>query len=291
VLLFRKTEFTNEPVIPLAFMIHERKTTKTHEIFWQHIKSVCPELNTSKQVIIVTDQEKSIIAIQGSFPNLQRFMCWNHVLQDCKRWLRSHGVQSSDEMAYYIDTVKSPLQATSEEEYKDNFISLISRWSLHFTEYFSKNVHPSMNKLGSWVLADYGLSEISANQSESFNAVLKRTHNWEEAPVDAMVLGLLRLGQFYVTETYKGRRLMRNWLLKDDFVYLYREKHTVIPPAVNPNDIVERIRENLQQEAVLVTAPLGRGVARGGRPPRAPTLGGCQLGYNIILKAHFKLQF
>ena len=256
VLLFSETEFMNEPVIPLAFMIHERKTTKTHDIFWQHIKSVCPELNTSKQVIIVTDQEKSIIdAIQRSFPNLQHFLCWNHVIQDCKRWLKSHGVQSADEMRYYTDNVRSLLESKTEDEYKEKFISLIPRWSLPFTEYFSKIFHPLMNKLGSWVLAEFGLSQISANQSESFNAVLKRIQEWKEAPVDAMVLSLFRLTQFYITEIFRGRRLMGDFCLKIELLPLYRDDLTAIPTAISPDDIVHRIRENLlQQGAAFETA-------------------------------------
>ncbi|XP_047135678.1 uncharacterized protein LOC124812742 [Hydra vulgaris] len=56
VLLFRETEFDPSPIIPLAFMIHERKTLMPHSIFWQHMKLVCPEL-ALKNVFIVTDQE------------------------------------------------------------------------------------------------------------------------------------------------------------------------------------------------------------------------------------------
>ena len=157
ILLFRQTEFVSRPVIPLAFMIHERKTTKTHEIFWQHMKSVCPEMQSSKQVLIVTDQEKSITeAIHRSFPEMPYFLCWNHILQDCKRWLRSHGLHSADEMNYYIDTVRSLLQSNTEAEYKDALLSLTAKWSQPFTIYFIKNIHSVIGKLGSWVLQQHG---------------------------------------------------------------------------------------------------------------------------------------
>jgi len=36
------------------------------------------------------------------------------MLQDCKRWLQAHGVTTSAEMAYYIDSVQHLLQSVGE---------------------------------------------------------------------------------------------------------------------------------------------------------------------------------
>jgi hypothetical protein len=82
ILIFRETSFTQTPVIPLAFMIHERKLTTTHVQFFNQMKSVCPEIGSATNLIIVTDQELSIRkAIVAAYPDVHMFLCWNHVIQ------------------------------------------------------------------------------------------------------------------------------------------------------------------------------------------------------------------
>ena len=88
VLLFRHTDFSPAPTIPLAYLLHERKTTETHTDFFRHLRAVCPQVSGMPNLIIITDQERAIMqAIHDVCPSLQHFLCWNHVLQDCKRWL------------------------------------------------------------------------------------------------------------------------------------------------------------------------------------------------------------
>lgn len=82
VLLFRETEFNENPVIPLAFYIHERKLLSTHEEFFRHMKAVIPEVDQAANVFMVTDSEAAITsAIQSNMPHLKTFLCWNHVIQ------------------------------------------------------------------------------------------------------------------------------------------------------------------------------------------------------------------
>lgn len=82
ILLFRATEFDPSPVIPLAYLIHERKLSSTHDDFFRHMKVICPEINSANNTVILTDNETSIRnAIKSNFPNVKSFLCWNHVLQ------------------------------------------------------------------------------------------------------------------------------------------------------------------------------------------------------------------
>ena len=68
------------------------------------MKTLCPELTTSKRVVIITDNEEAISnAIHENFQSLKHFLCWNHIPQDCKRWLRAHGISTSAEMSFYTD--------------------------------------------------------------------------------------------------------------------------------------------------------------------------------------------
>ena len=82
VLLFRQTDFDPSPIVPLAFLIHERKLQATHEDFFSHFKSICPKLDRAVNLIMVTDNETAITnSITMTFPNLSTFLCWNHLLQ------------------------------------------------------------------------------------------------------------------------------------------------------------------------------------------------------------------
>ena len=69
-------------------MIHERKFQKCHEQFIDLIKTKIPKLN-SKHVCIVTDREVSIInAFKHCLPDAHVLLCWNHIFQDLKFWLK-----------------------------------------------------------------------------------------------------------------------------------------------------------------------------------------------------------
>ena len=82
VLLIRNTEIENDPVMPLAYAIHERKFKKTHDEFFSVMSDVLPELRSCKNVVIVTDNEEAITAsVVKHFPNIPRFLCRNHILQ------------------------------------------------------------------------------------------------------------------------------------------------------------------------------------------------------------------
>lgn len=87
VLLFRDTEFDPSPIIPLAYLIHERKLLATHDDFFRHIKSLCPQLEAAVNVVFITDSEAAITgSIRNNFPDLATFLCWNHVLQVRRSW-------------------------------------------------------------------------------------------------------------------------------------------------------------------------------------------------------------
>ena len=80
----------------------------------------------------------------------------------------------------------------------------MAKWSQAFSQFFISTIHDAVAQLGSWKLRSYGLTEITGNQSESFNCVLKRLQEWREVPVDAMVLCLYRLAQYHVAGVTRG---------------------------------------------------------------------------------------
>ena len=84
VLLFRETDFSPSPIIPLAYLLHERKLESTHNDFFRDIRLLCPQLDRATNVVMITNSEAAITnSISKNFPNLATFLCWNHVLQVC----------------------------------------------------------------------------------------------------------------------------------------------------------------------------------------------------------------
>ena len=151
---------------------------------------------------------------------------------------------TSAEMTYYVDSIKTLLQSESDNAYKEKLTELKTIWSNSFTAYFKQSVDKVIDKYGSWKLRPFGLQSCTTNQSESFNNVLKRLHDWKEAPIDAMVLSLYRLCEFYVAEIRRGKCGVGNYSLREGV--LPDEPCTSRATDVEDSgDIVKRIRLSL----------------------------------------------
>ena len=63
----------------------------------------------------------------------------------------------------------------------------------------------------------------TANQSESFNTVLKQYQHWKEVPIDSFVHGLYFycLQMYYYNEVQKGYNGLGDYHLKLQFFFYY----------------------------------------------------------------------
>ena len=108
--------FLNSPVVPDAFLIHEKKLQYCHEQFFQTVSSCVPHLSKISSTPLVTDEEIGIInAVANTLPNIPRLCCWNHLIKDVRRWLRAHDAPSAD-ISVYICGLRNLLHKPSEEE-------------------------------------------------------------------------------------------------------------------------------------------------------------------------------
>ncbi|KAH3867909.1 hypothetical protein DPMN_031046 [Dreissena polymorpha] len=88
--------FKEAPVLPIAFMIRERKFQSCHESFVDILKQQIPNLD-SKHVMIVTDQEQAIEgAFETTLENAKVVNCWVHILNDVKFWVLKHSGTMED---------------------------------------------------------------------------------------------------------------------------------------------------------------------------------------------------
>jgi len=90
-LIFRNILFKEQPSIPVAFLLHERKFTQTHEELIHVVSEQVPTLQKFQPTIpLVTVGQKAIIAaIKTKFPNIQLVRCWNHLIKDIQHWLKN----------------------------------------------------------------------------------------------------------------------------------------------------------------------------------------------------------
>lgn len=87
VLSFQHIIFEQDKIIPVAFMMHDKRDTKFHERFFEVLKSSVPNLSKTNFPLIC-DREPGIRnAIPKSLPNISILHCWNHIKSNIKYWL------------------------------------------------------------------------------------------------------------------------------------------------------------------------------------------------------------
>ena len=161
--------FTQKPIMPVAFVLHERKFDRVHEVFFQNVRDKIPSL---KQCCIVTDGESAIIkAVSSVMPEWKLVTCWNHIITDVEFWLKKHGA-SADEIAVYKNQMYELLRCETCVFLSSKIDSFTTTWSEAFVTYLYKRI--SMAFVG--YLRQCGISDssVTTNTSESMNAMLKR---------------------------------------------------------------------------------------------------------------------
>jgi hypothetical protein len=119
ILCFRHTLFKRAPVLPAAFLLHERKFEAHHKELLTVCKKLVPSLSRTRHPI-VTDEEKAIVnAISDVFPNIPQLRCWNHIFRNITRWLRNHGANSTD-ISVYMSDVRALFHLATENEYNNS---------------------------------------------------------------------------------------------------------------------------------------------------------------------------
>lgn len=119
-LLMRHILFQGAPVIPVSFLLHERKLESSHEELMKFISARFPILGKGKNSVkfpLVTDEERAICtAIDKWLPGFVRLRCWNHTFSSARFWLRNHGA-TSREIPVYMEDLRSLFHSASPEEY------------------------------------------------------------------------------------------------------------------------------------------------------------------------------
>ena len=255
VLSFRHTLFKEAPTIPVAFLLHERKFEEHHK----EMLNICIKLVRSLRTAsypIVTDEERAIVnAISEILPQAVQLWCWNHIFRDATRWLRSHGAPSQN-ISVYLDNIRTLFHLQREDSYTKTLAELKRKWSAPFFDYYTRNIHTDIHThaIARWSIETYKVynpySGVTNNQAEGLNFVLKQLQDWCESPPDCMLLSLYYLQSFYMKEIVRGQHGLGNYHVHDQYCGLVCTQPVQDQTAYSPEDIVARIKGNLQQKQV-----------------------------------------
>lgn len=119
--VFKPILFKETPLIPLAFVIHDRKFGSVHETLFNFLKTAVPKI-MKKKIPIVIDREPGLKkAIRTILPDCPILTCWNHLRGDFKYWLTQNKVPS-DNISLYLHQLKQMLHRESEEAFLELYI-------------------------------------------------------------------------------------------------------------------------------------------------------------------------
>ena len=257
ILVFRHAVFNESPVIPVAFLIHDRKFQKVHERFFEQLLEQIPNLGKAS-VKIVTDREVGITnALKKVFPNAHVLHCWNHILRDRKCWLRKHGA-SPDDILVYKQDILTILKSESEDDLNRMLDLMTGRWSQAMIDYFNDGMKPGIIRHSAkFVLAPLDLydpySGITNNISETINCVIKDMLKWRETPVDVIFLCFQLHQTYYLAEIRRGFAGVGNYTLSSNYKHCSCDLEDVVMPQdiCQPQDIVNRIRRMTQSDGII----------------------------------------
>ena len=143
VLSYQHILFEGNKIVPVAFMMHERRDAKFHERFFSVLKEHIPNLKRT-HFPLICDREAGIkLAIQNSLPNIQIIHCWNHIRTDVTTWLKKTNAKS-DDFSVYTKHVQDLMKCATEDDYTDHKSKIEQEWSQEFKNYFDRHLHQTI---------------------------------------------------------------------------------------------------------------------------------------------------
>ena len=258
VLCFRHTLFKEAPVIPAAFLVHERKFEEHHKELFSVCTKIVRSLNHTTCPMVIDEEVAIVNAVAQVIPQVPQLRCWNHIFRAVMAWLRKHGAPCQDTSVYLSD-IRDLFHLPTEEEYTSKLASMKQRWSAPFSDYYTNHIHPDIQSIARWAIEPYGVyhpySGVTNNQSESLNHVLKQLQEWRESPLDCMILALNHLQSYYKVEIMRGQHGLGKYHLHLQYRKLINTQPLPVESEYSPEQIVERIKGNPNETTTANITP------------------------------------
>ena len=238
-------------------MLHERKFQTVHEhFFFEVCCKLSPTLSKTTHSI-VTDEERGYVnAIAKYMESCRHLRCWNHIIQDARRWLRDPKRKAPAlDTASYLQDTRALFHLPTEDEYNEELVKMLRKWSAAFLENYNTELAPDITSIARWAIDPLGVhnpfSGITNNQAEGLNFVLQHLRDWREGPNDCMALAMNYLKGYYKLELDRGKQGLGNYHLHYVF-YNITDGEILIPSdhVYQTEEIVKRLRENLANDSL-----------------------------------------
>jgi MULE transposase domain len=132
-LVSRNQHFDNNPVFPVAFMIHEKKHVDVHSEFWKFISKTL-HIDT-----VVIDREEAItLAIKTECPNIRITYCYNHLLGAVGRFVSKNITTDKVFNASIKDDIHMLTECTVLQEYQEMCEKYYKSWPTIFVTYYNQ---------------------------------------------------------------------------------------------------------------------------------------------------------
>ncbi|RWS24903.1 uncharacterized protein B4U80_13156 [Leptotrombidium deliense] len=247
ILVMRNTELESDPIFPIMFMLHEKKSTDTHTLMWNIIMRNLWLDKFGENTPLITDRELAIVrAIKYAYPKANHLFCENHIIRDIQLYVkRCKGTK--DDIAAYKHHIRLLYDSKSEEEFDELLEEFKLKWSQPFIEYFDKNLKNHLKTnccfFNTSRFAAFSNNKSPTNNiSESINALIKKHTRWTELPVDAIFLALYQMQNFILSEFSRGYRNLGKYRPKNVYNSSQLKLDGVVIDSIDT--IIQRIKQN-----------------------------------------------
>ncbi len=172
-LIVKLNTFDEKPIVPIGFVVHERKFESVHRRFFNHLLY---KMSHNRRYVIVTDGEQGVVsAIVNVMSDWTLASCYNHILMDVEFWLKKNKASNND-IQIYKSQVRELLNCNTSLELAMKGQTVRESWSIAFRAYYDARISKRVELGYNGYLKEVGIEAdlITTNASESLNALLKR---------------------------------------------------------------------------------------------------------------------
>ena len=240
-LIGRHHQFENDPVIPLAYMIHHRLTTDSYKLLLREVLDLVPAMN-AENVILVADMDKAIHdAWSHVIKNAHQLTGWDSIKKTAQHQLKKLRITGLQKKSH-LEDISHLLLAKNELEYKELFENLHCGWAhefvfaykTHLYEEVKSSIRGKLAQLGAYT-QDCG---VLVMECEAANDVTQGLAAWSDPRLEGVALALSLLSIYSLSEVTRGYAKVGTWKLRQEYSTSFREMQEMQSEAIEPHDIV-----------------------------------------------------
>lgn len=250
-LLFKHTLFSEAPVMPVAFLIHESKSQYAQGMFMSFMAKEVPEMIGA---LFVTSGEENVLkAMQNKLPQVWHLCGWRQVQASVRRWLKQQGATDVG-CRSHLTQFKELLMCATEAEYKRRLEEFTQKWSDSFVEYYKQKIHPVVSHYaGRWILEPLGVyngyTGVTTNHCQGFDTLLQTFVDRQESAIESFALAFYYLQSYFNNEIQRSFAGVGNYNLLNTFDSLrIRSEGMQLQHSYAPGEILEKMMEQKKQE-------------------------------------------